>query len=162
LASLDAANVMRLAEELAMRVDNAHVVLARNGISTAEWAVLKSSPAFRTYLKEAIERWQSPAMSEARIAAKAVHLVEANLPHMAHIIEDRTAPAAARVGAFGQVRTLSGLGAGKEDDSARDRDRFVLNIVLGPGAAPLTIEGEVADGVVAGGTGEAALPAPTE
>jgi alanine dehydrogenase len=96
LASLDAANVMRLAEELAMRVDNAHVVLARNGISTAEWAVLKSSPAFRTYLKEAIERWQSPAMSEARIAAKAVHLVE------------------------------------------------------------------VADGVVAGGTGEAALPAPTE
>jgi hypothetical protein len=55
-------------------------------------------------------------MAPERIAAKATTLVERALPDIAGIIEDEKAPAAARVGAFGQIRALSGLGD-------KDRDR---------------------------------------
>jgi hypothetical protein len=147
--ALDDGRLIRIAEELAMRIEPAGKVLARHGIGVVEYAALRRTPAFRTHLREALGRWQSPAMAPERIAAKATTLVERALPDMAGIIEDEKAPAAARVGAFGQVRALSGLGdAGKDD--GRGKERFVLNIVLGgPDAAGGTpgvvLEGTVAD-----------------
>jgi hypothetical protein len=144
MMSLDDGRLIRIAEELAMRIEPAPKVLARHEVTPAEYAVLRSTPAFRTHLREALSRWQSPAMAPERIAAKAVTLVESALPGMAGIIEDDKAPAAARVGAFGQIRALSGLGD-KDRDAGREREKFVLNIVLGQGASPLTLEGAVAD-----------------
>jgi hypothetical protein len=111
--ALDDGRLIRIAEELAMRIEPAPKVLARHEVTPAEYAVLRSTPAFRTHLREALSRWQSPAMAPERIAAKAVTLVESALPGMAGIIEDDKAPAAARVGAFGQIRALSGQGQGR-------------------------------------------------
>jgi hypothetical protein len=131
--SLDDGKVIQLAEELAMRIEPAPKVLARHGVSAADFATLRGTPAFRTHLREALGRWQSPAMAGDRIAAKATMLVERALPDIADIIEDEKAPTAARVGAFGQIRALSGLGD-KDRDRGGERDRFVLNIVLAEGA----------------------------
>lgn len=144
MLALDDGRLIRIAEELAMRIEPAGEVLARHGVDAAEYAALRRTPAFRAHLREALGRWQSPAMAQERIAAKAVTLVERSLPDMAGIIEDPKAPAAARVGAFGQVRALSGLGD-KDKDAGRDGEKFTLNIVLGPaqGAGGLTLEGTV-------------------
>jgi hypothetical protein len=140
MMSLDDGRLIRIAEELAMRIEPAAKVLARHEVTPAEYAVLRTTPAFRTHLREALSRWQSPPMAPERIAAKAVTLVESALPGMAGIIEDDKAPAAARVGAFGQIRALSGLGD-KDRDAGREREKFVLNIVLGQGASGVTLEG---------------------
>jgi hypothetical protein len=142
MMSLDDGRLIRIAEELAMRIEPAAKVLARHEVTPAEYAVLRTTPAFRTHLREALSRWQSPAMAPERIAAKAVTLVESALPGMAGIIEDDKAPAAARVGAFGQIRALSGLGD-KDREAGREREKFVLNIVLGQGASGVTLEGSV-------------------
>jgi hypothetical protein len=78
--ALDDGRLIRIAEELAMRIEPAGKVLARYGVSPAEYAVLKGTAAFRTHLREALGRWQSPAMAPERIAAKATTLVERALP----------------------------------------------------------------------------------
>jgi hypothetical protein len=140
-----APDVGGLAMEVAARLQPLGEIIKKYGLSKSEFQELMKQPVFRDAVVEARSAFKSTANTPERIRIKAQLLTEAGLEEMYLILQNPNQPAAARVSAFGAIKTLTGL---EKPDAPMHRQKFSLtiNVASGTGMQATTIEAEAVEG----------------
>lgn len=118
-----------LAAELAAQLRPAKEVIARYGLSAAEFAKLASTPAFKQMLREAQQTWASDLNAQERIRAKAAVITEEGLLVLHQIIHNTELPAPNRMDAIKHASTLADA-LPRKDDAGGGGNKFTVNIDL--------------------------------
>jgi hypothetical protein len=150
--------------ELASQIEPVPVVLARYNVSTASYQRLLADPTFRQAVVAASSEFASLANVAVRIKVKSQLMVEMGMAEIWDIIRNPAMGAAARVAAFGQLKSLTGL---EKPEAAPPAQKFKLTINLGQdptGAANAHLIGAsasvtLADDEAEGEPGDAVLDA---
>jgi hypothetical protein len=121
----------RLAWELAAEITPVTDILARYGITPADFRNKLKDPMFRGAIREAKSIWKSDLNVQQRVRVKAAMMVEDSLLDVFAIIKNESQPAAAKLEAFEKLLKTSDMvpKAGKGDNSTAGA--FKINIILG-------------------------------
>lgn len=137
--SLDLLNA-QLASELAAGLSDVDSLCAKYGISEAQWKVLRVNPVFRNMVAEAIRVWRGDLNAGQRITKKAELVLEDAIPVLDEIAHSNSTAPAVRIEAIKQMESITGRKA-KAEGKGGDGTGFTLNINIGDGKRPITIEG---------------------
>jgi hypothetical protein len=132
----------RLAWEIAAEITPVPDILARYGITPAEFKNKLKDPMFRVAIREAKSIWKSDLNVQQRIRMKAAFLVEDSILDVFAIIKNENHPAAARLEAFEKLIKTADMSpkAGKGDNSTAGAFKIVINLGDAP-AEQVTIDG---------------------
>jgi hypothetical protein len=138
--ALSQTNVMdfsaALAADLAAEIYDRDTIFVNHGLSPVAGEELLKAPWFSAMVEQARRDWGALDNVRDRIRIKAQITLEEALPTVYALINDKTAPAAARVAAFKEVKEVAGMSA-KENEAAPG---FIpVQIFLGEGRPPITI-----------------------
>jgi len=139
--------------EIAAELEPIADLLPRFGLSIDDFRRLAANPTWVAMYQETRERFHSIGNTPERIKLKAQLLTELGLEAMHDILQDDSAPPAARVSAYRAATALTGL---EKPETAKPGTRFILNINLPDRPTETVIEGELVD---SGATGRGALVA---
>ena len=142
-ASLDLSDLSaQIVSELAAGLSDADAIKDRYGISDAQWEVLKANKTFRNMLTEAVQTWRGDMNAGQRITKKSEIVLEDSIPVLYEIAHNVELAPAARIDAIKQMSVLAGK-TGKEGVSGGGAGGFSLNINIGGGAQPVSVQGKV-------------------
>ena len=135
----------RLALELVSGLSNVKDVLARYGMTEEELRTLLATPGFQALLKETRGAWQSDLNAKERVKLKAALLVEDSLMSIFRVVGDKNASMTARLDAFKSLAKIASVDEPEKKEGG-GAGRFVLNINVPGGPAPVVIEGAAEKG----------------
>jgi hypothetical protein len=119
--------------ELAAAMEPVPDILTRYNVSMETYRRMMTTPAIRETIRDARARFTSLGNTAARIKVKAQLLLEMSLPEIWDIVSDPSIGAAARVAAFGSIKSLTGLEKPEVEPVAA---KFSLTINVAPGSEP--------------------------
>jgi hypothetical protein len=97
-----------IAAELAAGLSDGAGIRAKYKISQSQWDHLKTNPAFRSMLAEAMRDWSGDLNSGKRITKKAEIMLEDSLPVLYDIAHDVEAPRQQKIDSIKQMAVLAG------------------------------------------------------
>lgn len=121
----------KLAAELAAELSPPEDVIARYGLTIAQFAQIAKNPQFKQILAEAKSIWQSDSNAKERIQAKAAHIVEDAMLEMSQIVHDRSKPVTARIDGFKHLSKMAKVDGGRDDALVDVGSKFSIVINLG-------------------------------
>jgi hypothetical protein len=131
-----------LAADLAADLIPADDVFKRHGIGTQDANLLMGSEWFRHMVDEARSEWSSLKNSKQRVRLKGQLALEEAIPEIYHMIHDTDIPAAARVAAFKELKEVSGVASGTQENGNAGTGLPSVTIILGGASGnSVTIEG---------------------
>jgi hypothetical protein len=126
-------SIGQLTIELAAAMEPVPDILTRYNVSMETYRRMMTTPAIRETIRDARARFTSLGNTAARIKVKAQLLLEMSLPEIWDIVSDPSIGAAARVAAFGSIKSLTGLEKPEVEPVAA---KFSLTINVAPGSEP--------------------------
>ncbi len=124
--------------DLCLTPDKLGAVLAKHGLTLAEFAAIQSNPAFKIEMDEVRA---ATAKSGHTFQQKVQSIADGALPNMASLMESEYTPPAVRADLFKHITKLAGYEP-KNGAGAGSGFSLVINL----GEKGVTIEGEVMDG----------------
>ena len=120
--------------ELAAGLADADGIMAKYEISQAQWQKLKSAPAFRNMLKDALRKFQGDIGAPARIKMKAEILLEDSLPVLDGIIHDKEGAVGNKIDSVKQLAILAEKTGNKSNErGGASGTGFSVNIHINTG-----------------------------
>lgn len=98
-----------LAADLAAGIYSQQEIFDHHGIDVVQASVLLKSDWFQKMVEDARKEWASIDNAKERIRVKARLSLEEGIIEMFNIIRDKNVPAAARVGAFKELKEIGGV-----------------------------------------------------
>jgi hypothetical protein len=130
----------RLALEIVSGLSKASDVLARYGMTEAQFREKLQNPQFKQLLRDTKQVWQSDLNVKERIRLKAALLVEDSLLGIFRMMGDKDSGPLTRLNAFRELARIASVEE-KENKGGGAGSKFVLNITVPGGAQPVVIEG---------------------
>ncbi len=129
--------------ELAAGLADADGIKEKYGLTEEQWRKLKSTPAFRSMLKDALRKLSGDMNAGKRIMMKAEILLEDSLPVLDRVIHDKEGSTQSKIDSIKQLTILAGK-TGKIDGQGNNAGHgfnVSIHINTGDGEAnqPLTI-----------------------
>lgn len=121
----------RIAWELAAEITPVPEVLARYGITPADFKKKLKDPMFRIAIREAKSIWKSDLNVQQRIRMKAAFLVEDSILDVFAIIKNESQGATARLDAFKKLLETADIMPTKQNSTGAQAGAFKINIMLG-------------------------------
>jgi hypothetical protein len=148
---LDTPNLSKIAQEIAMDILELPAILNVYSLTAEQFERIKTIPAFKQALKEAVAEWGSSKNIQERLKLKAAVSVENAFPVLASRMTDKdeTLPAAIEAGKL--FAKIAGLGE-REQGAAIPGERFSIVINLGDGQ-DIKFEKNVTPNTPSGSTG---------
>jgi hypothetical protein len=121
--------------ELAAGLADADGIKEKYEISEVQWRKLKSSPFFRSMLKEALSKFHGDMNAGKRITMKAEILLEDSLPVLHGMVHDKEAPSSTKIDAVKQLTVLAGKAGNQAGKGGTGGNGFnvVMHINTGDG-----------------------------
>lgn len=124
--------VAELVRDLAMNLYDEPTILAKNGLSAAEFDVLKKNKFFQNAFEQEVIAWNSPQSTTRRLALEAAMAVENALPVVAARLHNTNEPLADVVGLIKVLSELAGaIGSKANVQSGPAASQFKISINLG-------------------------------
>jgi hypothetical protein len=146
-ASNDEVVILRLAREIAMDIHPLEDILKRHEVTEGAWEDIQQNPGFKSYLRNAVEEWQSATNTAERVKLKSLAFVEESLPEFYARAHDPKEPLAAKTEVLKTIAKFAGVGGSV--DGAVAGERMVVTINLGADQQ-LRIERDVTPQVIEG------------
>jgi hypothetical protein len=121
--------LLKLAREIAMDIRPLEDLLASLEISAENWGIIQSLPTFQTYLRGAVEEWQSATNTQERVRLKSLSFVEEALPEFFARAHDPKESLAAKTEVLKAVAKFAGVGG--MADAAVSGEKLTVTINLG-------------------------------
>lgn len=119
-----------LAREVVMQLETVDVILARKGITQAQYDKILKNPYYSVLLAEATEAWKSAGNTEQRTKIQAAFLLEQAMPGYFVRITDNTEQLNAVNEGMKFLARVAGVGEAK---AGPDGGKFIISINLGQG-----------------------------
>ncbi len=132
----------QIAAELASGLSDAEAVCERYGISPEQWETLRKNVTFRRMLTEALQVWRGDLNAGQRITKKAEIALEEAIIVLDTLAHNPSVSPGDRIDAVKQLESLTGRKQ-KEVGAPGGGGGFSLNINIGHGVAPVSVEGRV-------------------
>jgi hypothetical protein len=120
-----------LALEMVAGLQSPTDILARYGITAAQFQMIANTPRFKALYQEAKALWGSDKNAKERIQAKALSLVEGNLLELHNIFNNEDIAPGHRLDASKQITDLAGAKAAPAAAEGAAGSRFSVIINLG-------------------------------
>lgn len=127
-----------LALDLAAEIYDKATIFDRHGIAEADGEELLEQPWFQQMVASAKAEWDSIGNSKERIQIKARLAVEEAIVEMYALLRDPKVPAAARVGAFKELKEIAGV-VPRENPLASTAAGASISIIFGDDAATVSV-----------------------
>lgn len=121
--------LLKLAREIAMDIRPLDDVLVTHEVTPHEWAEIQSHPVFRSYLRSAIEEWNSATNTAERVRLKSLAFVEESLPEFYARAHDQQENLQHKIRVLEVVAKFAGVGGPME--GAVSGEKFTVTINLG-------------------------------
>lgn len=139
--------MLKLARELAMDIQPLEKILEIHELSSDQWEEIQRNPRFKSYLRGAMEEWQSATNTAERVKLKSMAFVEEALPEFFARAHDPKEPLAAKTEVLKTIAKFAGVGG--TVDGAVAGERLTVTINLGADNQ-LRIEKDVTPQVIEG------------
>jgi len=132
-----------LAQEIARGYLDREQILKNLGMTEEDYEEIEQLAVFQKLLTQAVTEWNAASNSAKRIKLKSQWAVEESIPSMVGFMTDNSEPMAARVEAFKTLARIGGLGNPDPIGSGSEGGGFHIEINIGQGVAPITIDSSV-------------------
>lgn len=134
-------DMLRLAREIAMDVRPIEQILEIMEISEERFDEIRSIPRFQSYLKAALEDWNSATNTAERVKIKSMAFVEEILPEFYARAHDPRESLLHKVEVLKTVSRFAGLGGPVQ--TAGSGEKMTVTINLGSGSDSVRIERDI-------------------
>jgi hypothetical protein len=139
--------MLKLAREIAMDIQSIEDILKHHQVTDDQWEEIQQNPRFNTYLRGAVEEWQSATNTPERVKLKSMAFVEEALPEFFARAHDPKEPLAAKTEVLKTIAKFAGVGGSVE--GALSGEKMIVTINLGADNQ-LRIERDVTPQVIEG------------
>ena len=139
--------MLKLAREIAMDIQPIDNILTTHELTAEQWDEIQQNPRFKSYLRGAMEEWQSATNTAERVKLKSMAFVEEALPEFFARAHDPKEPLAAKTEVLKTIAKFAGVGGTVE--GALSGEKMVVTINLGADNQ-LRIERDVTPQVIEG------------
>lgn len=146
-ASNNEVTMLKLAREIAMDIQPVEDILKRLDVSDDQWEEIQQNPRFKSYLRGAVEEWQSATNTAERVKLKSMSFVEEALPEFYARAHDPKEPLSAKIEVLKTVAKFAGVGG--QVDGAVSGEKLTVTINLGSDNQ-LRIERDITPQVIEG------------
>lgn len=129
-----------LAQEIARGYLAHDQILHNLGLSEEDYDVIERQGIFQKLLAGAIAEWNSATNTAKRIKLKSQWAVEETIPTMVAFMTDPKEPLSARVETFKTIARIGQLGNPEPPTPGDGSNGFHIEINIGQGVAPITID----------------------
>lgn len=131
---------VELARMIAAGIDDGVQLAADKGLKPDQWLVLEGSPHFQRLLTEARTELSSAAGLADKVRLKALTALDyGGIAQIAAVMFDGNARDADKLAAANTLKEIGGLTKQKDTQASQVGGGPLINIVFGPGSAPVTI-----------------------
>jgi len=135
-------SLVKLAREIAMDIQPLETILKQYAITEEAWIELQRSTRFKSLLASEVEAWQTALNTHERVKMKSAAMLEEWLPDLYTRMHDHEEAMPAVIEAGKMLARIAGLGM-PTDVVGNIGERFVINISMGPQAAPIEFTKDV-------------------
>jgi hypothetical protein len=139
--------MLKLAREIAMDIQSIEDILKHHQVTDSQWEEIQQNPRFNSYLRGAVEEWQSATNTAERVKLKSMAFVEEALPEFFARAHDPKEPLAAKTEVLKTIAKFAGVGGSV--DGALSGEKMIVTINLGADNQ-LRIERDVTPQVIDG------------
>jgi hypothetical protein len=139
--------MLKLAREIAMDIQSIEDILKHHQVTGSQWEEIQQNPRFNSYLRGAVEEWQSATNTAERVKLKSMAFVEEALPEFFARAHDPKEPLAAKTEVLKTIAKFAGVGGSVE--GALSGEKMIVTINLGADNQ-LRIERDVTPQVIDG------------
>lgn len=126
--------------ELAAGLADAEGIKAKYELTDSQWDKLRTNPAFRNMLKDALGKFSGDLNAGRRIMLKSEILLEDSLPVLDQIIHDKEGASGNKLDSIKQLTVLAQKGGRQEGQGAAGGGGFNVEIHINTGGGKDAIE----------------------
>lgn len=129
-----------LAQEIARGYLEHEQILKNLGLSDDDYDAIERTGIFKRLLAQATAEWNSATNTAKRIKLKSQWAIEETIPTMVAFMTDPKEPLSARVETFKTIARIGQLGNPEPPAAGEGGSGFHIEINIGQGVAPITID----------------------
>jgi hypothetical protein len=137
--SVSDSNLVKLAREIAMDIQDLETILKQYSISDETWASLQRNQHFIRLLSSQVEEWNGALNTHERVRAKSAAMLEEWLPELNNRMHDRDIAFPAKIEAGKMLGRMAGIGVAA-GESGPGGERFTVTINLGEDSKLITFD----------------------
>lgn len=130
-AMWDEREVVRLAREIAMNIEDLDTILEAHRMSRAEFESLQKDPKFVKMLASELSDWTSATNVTERVKVKSAAIIEDFLPELYARLNDRNEPLMGKAKLLEFIAKIANIGQPADGKTLQPGDRVVVQINLG-------------------------------
>ena len=134
-----------LAQEIVQGYLSKENILKALSISEETYDLISQNPTFHRILQHAMTEWSGATNTAKRVRLKSQWAVEEGIPYIFQSMTDINEPLSARVEAF---KAISKIGQLDNQETSRADKTFKLEINIGMGLPPITIDSNISEKVI--------------
>lgn len=120
--------MLKLAREIAMDIQPIEAILKNLELDDGQWEEIQQNPTFKSYLRGAVEEWQSATNTAERVKLKSMAFVEEALPEFFARAHDPKEPLSAKTEVLKTVAKFAGVGGSVEGAVAGEKLTVTINL----------------------------------
>lgn len=120
--------MLKLAREIAMDIQSIEDILKHHEVDDGQWEEIQQNPRFKSYLRGAVEEWQSATNTAERVKLKSMAFVEEALPEFFARAHDPKEPLAAKTEVLKTIAKFAGVGGSVEGAVAGEKLTVTINL----------------------------------